>query len=100
MDEWEAAIKSSLIIGTDKQKIFADHDVTGFIKMDSTAKSQLQASWVQNGLKTRNEIRKINNDPPIEGGDDLTVQVNLTPVDQLASATGQDDDLSVEQPNT
>lgn len=97
LDEWEAAIKSSLILGSDKQKIFADHDVTGFIKMDSTAKSQLQASWVQNGLKTRNEIRKINNDPPIEGGDDLTVQVNLTPVDQLAKV-GEENVIPSEQP--
>lgn len=83
MDEWESAIKHSLLIGTDRRKIIADHDVTAFIKMDSTTKASLQSTWVQNGLKTRNEIRKINNDPAIDGGDDLTVQVNLTPVDQL-----------------
>ncbi len=99
LDEWEAAIKSSLILGSDKQTLFADHDVTGFIKMDSTAKSQLQASWVQNGLKTRNEIRKINNDPPKEGGDDLTVQVNLTPVDQLATV-GDENDIPSKQPTS
>lgn len=90
LDEWEAAIKSSLIIGPDKQRIFADHDVTGFIKMDSVAKAQLQSSWVQNGLKTRNEVRKINNDPPVDGADDLTVQVNLTPVDELNTVGGSD----------
>ena len=87
LDEWESAIKDSLLTKAEKRKVFADHDVTGFIKMDSTAKANIQATWVQNGLKTRNEIRKINNDPPKDGGDDLTVQVNLTPADQLASAT-------------
>lgn len=83
LDEWEHAIKDSLLIGQDKKKIIIDHDVSGFIKMDSVAKSQLHASWVQNGIKTRNEIRKINNDPAVQGADDLTVQVNLTPVSDL-----------------
>lgn len=88
IDEWETALRDSLLTGEDKKNLFVDHDVTGFIKMDSVAKGALQASWVQNGLKTRNEIRKINNDPPIAGGDDLTVQVNLTPVQDLTKVTG------------
>jgi hypothetical protein len=85
VDEWEHAIKDSLIPANQRDSIIVDHDVTGFIKMDSQAKAQVQSTWVQNGLKTRNEIRKINNDPRVEGGDDLTVQVNLTPVDQLGT---------------
>ena len=87
LDEWEHTIRDSLLVGRDRREIFADHDTTGFVKMDSPAKAQLQSTWVQNGLKTRNEIRKINNDPPVDGGDDLTVQVNLTPVDALPRAT-------------
>lgn len=90
VDEWEHAIKESLI--TDRN-VFADHDTTGFVKMDSTAKAQLHASWVQNGLKTRNEIRKINNDPPVEGGDELTIQVNLAPVDQIGVEQDQSDNV-------
>jgi len=81
LDEWESAIKQSLII--DKRKVFADHDVTGFIKMDSQARATLQSTWVQNGLKSRNEVRKLNNDVAKEGADDLTVQVNLTPIGKL-----------------
>ena len=84
LDEWETGIADSMLSASERKKIIVDHDVSNFIKMDSTAKANIQASWVQNGLKTRNEIRKANNDPSIEGGDDLTVQVNLTPVDQLA----------------
>ena len=83
LDEWESSIHYSLLSQQDRRKIVIDHDTTGFIKMDSQAKANLQATWVQNGLKTRNEIRKINNDPAVDGGDDLTVQTNLTPVDQL-----------------
>ena len=85
IDEWESSIKDSLII--DKRRIFADHDAGGFIKMDSKAKAELQSKWVQNGIKTRNEIRAANNDPAIDGGDDLTAQVNLAPLDKLGQIT-------------
>lgn len=84
LDEWEHGIADSLILPGDRGRVFADHDVTGFIKMDSVAKAQLHSTWVQNGIKTRDEIRHINNDPPFGGAaNELTVQVNLTPVDQL-----------------
>lgn len=89
IDEWESAIHYSLLpTYQDRNKYFVDHDVSGFIKMDSQSKAQVQSTWVQNGLKTRNEIRHINNDPPLPGGDDLTVQVNLTPVEALERIAG------------
>jgi len=43
----------------------------------------------QNGLMTRNEIRKKENLPSMVGGDDLTVQVNLTPVQDLEKDNAQ-----------
>jgi HK97 family phage portal protein len=87
VDEWEHAIKYSLVPAGERDSIIVDHDVTGFIKMDSQAKANIQSTWVQNGLKSRNEIRKINNDPPVEGGDELTIQVNLAPVSDPANDT-------------
>ena len=41
---------------------------------------------VQNGLKTRNECRQLENDPPIPGGDELTAQINLAPLARVADA--------------
>lgn len=99
IDEWECAISDALLTPLERKRIIVDHDVTNFIKMDSAAKASLQSTWVQNGLKTRNEIRRINNDPSVEGGDDLTVQVNLTPVDQLATVGGSDDVTQITQPD-
>jgi HK97 family phage portal protein len=81
IDEWETAIKDSLI--TDKRNEFADHDVTGFIKMDSITRAQIQSIHAQNGLRTRNELRRDDNMPRKDGADDLTVQVNLTPAQSL-----------------
>ena len=47
----------------------------------------IYAQAVQNGLKTRNECRQLENDPPISGGDELTAQSNLMPIKLLGTAT-------------
>ena len=41
------------------------------------------ATAVQNGFKTRNEVRQLENDEPMEGGDQLTAQTNLAPLEML-----------------
>ncbi len=43
------------------------------------------AQAVQNGIKTRNECRQLENDPPLTGADDLTAQTNLAPLAMLGS---------------
>lgn len=81
LDEWECAIHDALLPrNTD---IFVDHDVSNFIKMDSTSKANYLAKLVQNGLATRNEARKVLKLPRYDGGDDLTVQTNLTDLSEL-----------------
>jgi HK97 family phage portal protein len=44
---------------------------------------ELYAKATQNGIKTRNECRQLENDPPMEGGDTLTAQSNLVPLEML-----------------
>lgn len=83
LDEWETGLKDALLTGKERNTVIIDHDVTGFIKMDSKTKAELQSTWVNNGIKSRNEIRKINNDPEHPDGDELTVQVNLVPIGKL-----------------
>ena len=92
MDEWEAAIGYSLI---SQPTIVADHDESQFIKMDSAAKGSYWSTLVQNGLATRNEARKTMNLPRMDGGDDLTVQTNLSPLDLLDKIN----DSQAKQPN-
>jgi len=37
---------------------------------------------------SRNDVRRLENLPPIDGGDIYTVQLNLTPLDQLGKESG------------
>ena len=85
LEEWECAIRYSLIPhGSD---INIDHDPAPLVKMDSAAKGSFLSTLVQNGLMTRNEARIMLNLKEVEGGDELTVQTNLSPLDKLQGAT-------------
>lgn len=50
---------------------------------DSTALANLDGARVQNGLRFRNELRRRDGLDEIPGGDVLTVQSNLVPIDRL-----------------
>lgn len=83
VDEWEAECHYSLVPLKDRRKVICDHDEDDFVRMDSSAKALFLSTLAQNGLVTRNEGRKRLRLPTMEGADELTVQVNLTQLDQL-----------------
>jgi HK97 family phage portal protein len=82
----EQAVRKSLLNPIERQTFFAEFNMEGLLRGDSTARAAFYASAGQNGWKTRNEIRRLENDPPMPGGDVLTVQSNLVPLDQLGKA--------------
>lgn len=83
----EQGIRKSLLSPTERIKYFAEFSLEGLLRADSTARASFYASAAQNGWMTRNEIRALENWPPVEGGDDLTVQSNLVPVSLLGKIT-------------
>ena len=85
-DEWEAAIKDSLVVDAD---VVADHDASNFVKLDVQARATYYSTLVQNGLMSRNEAREMLSLDSVAGGDDLTAQINLTPIDKLGEETEQ-----------
>lgn len=82
LEEFEDAA-STLFAPGDQQTRYAEHSVEGFLRADSSTRASYYATMAQNGLMTRNEIRQLENLKPMPGGDDLTVQLNLTGVDDL-----------------
>lgn len=85
LDEWECALRYSLV--PKNSDIDVDHDTTALVKMDSQAKARFLSTNVQNGLMTRNEARRRLNLPEMDGADDLTVQTNLSPLEDLDNVT-------------
>lgn len=79
----EQAIRKSLLTPAEKTKYFAEFSLDALLRADSVGRAALYSSYAQNGVKTRNELRALENDPPLPGGDDLTVQSNLMPISML-----------------
>lgn len=79
----EQAIRRSLLAPGDKSKYFAEFSIEGLLRADSAARAAFYSTMTQNGVMTRNEARHKENLPPQPGGDQLTVQSNLLPLDQL-----------------
>lgn len=83
LKRWETVIRRSLMTPVEKRQLIVEHNVEGLLRADSTSRASFYSTMAQNGLMTRNEIRQKENLPQKDGGDDLTVQVNLTPVGDL-----------------
>jgi len=83
LEEFEDAITRSLLTRQTRNQIIIEHKVEGLLRTDSSGRANFYSQMVQNGLMSRNEVRQRENMPPVAGADDLTVQVNLTPIDQL-----------------
>lgn len=86
----EQAVKKQLFTAEDKANgVYAEFGLEGLMRADSAGRAALYASAAQNGWMTRNEIRALENLPPVEGGDVITVQVNLTPLADLGQEPTQ-----------
>lgn len=79
----EQAIWRRLLTSAEQSTYYAEFNVDALLRADSAARASQMASLAQNGLRTRNELRALDNMPPVAGGDDLTVQSNLMPIDKL-----------------
>lgn len=55
----------------------------GLLRTDAASRASFYSTMSQNGAMTRNEIRRLENLPPVEGGDELTAQSNLVPLRKL-----------------
>jgi len=79
----EQSIRKQLLLPAERSSFYAEFVIEGLMRADSSGRAALYTSAGQNGWMTRNEMRRRENLPPIEGGDTLTVQSNLVPLDQL-----------------
>ena len=86
---WEQAMQRDLFAG--KRTHSAMFDMDGLMRGDSTARAAFNASAVQNGYMSRNEVRRNEgrNVSVAPGMDDYTVQLNLTKIGDLGKVSEQ-----------
>lgn len=75
---WEQALRRDLF-GAGSEHC-AEFNLDGLMRGDSAARSAFYASALQNGYKTRNEVRALENDnrSDAEGMDEFSIQSNMT----------------------
>ncbi len=79
----EQAVRKSIFTPDQREKYTCEFNLDAMLRASLSSRAEVYAKMVQNGLKTRNECRELENDAPLDGGDGLTVQNNLVPIDQL-----------------
>lgn len=71
-----------------RKKLRIEFDTSAFKRGDSAAQAALYQSLFNNGSITPNEIRANFNLPPVAGGDEAYIQVNMTKLTKLGEASG------------
>lgn len=95
----EQAIWLRLLTSKEQATYYAEFNVDALLRADSAARAQQMASLAQNGLRTRDELRALDNFPPIAGGDRATVQSNLIPLEIIGSAEHLASPLASQKPD-
>lgn len=84
----EQAVTKRVLTSAQRATHTVEFAFEGLLRSSLKDRADIYAKLVQNGLKTRNECRQLENDPPIAGGDELTAQTNLAPLNRLGKIQG------------
>lgn len=79
----QQALRKRVMTAAQRARLTAEFSLDALMRASIKDRFEIYAKAVQNGLKTRNETRQLENDPPLTGGDVLTAQTNLAPLDML-----------------
>lgn len=79
----EQAIMKRVLTSVQRSKYTIEFSLDALLRSSSKDRFALYAQGAQNGIVTRNECRQLENLPPMPGGDVLTAQVNLVPIQML-----------------
>lgn len=81
--QFEQALHRRLVPIADRSRYTIEFKLDGFLRSSPQERSAYYSTLAQNGVLSRNEIRRLENLPPVEGGDQLTAQSNLVPLERL-----------------
>lgn len=80
---WEQALNTALMSAGMRRKFFFEFNIDGLMRGDFKSRMDAYALMIQWGLATPNEIRKLMNLPPVEGGDERLQPLNMVPASRI-----------------
>lgn len=85
LDRWEYSIERWLVKESEQGVIHAVHNLDGLLRGDSTSRASFMQIMVNTGIRTVNEVRRLDNLPPLPGGDVATRQSQNVPITDLGT---------------
>lgn len=79
----EAAMNQTLFTEAEQETLYVKFNVAGLVRGDIASRYAAYAVGRQNGWITANEIRELEEMNPIDGGDDLLVNGNMKPLQDV-----------------
>lgn len=83
LTRWESSSVRWLLKPADQGRYIIEHNLDGLLRGDSTARAAYMKALADSGLRTINELRRLDNMPPVEGGDVATRQSQNVPLSEL-----------------
>ncbi|WP_336803878.1 phage portal protein [Erwinia aphidicola] len=88
ISRWENCIQRWLLKPEQVGKYHAEHNLDGLLRGDSASRAAFMKAMGEAGLRTINEMRRLDNMPPLPGGDVAFRQAQYVPITQLGNNTG------------
>lgn len=85
----EQAIERRVLTPGQREKYTVEFSLDAILRGSFRDRLEAASTAVNNGLMTRNEYRQLENLPPKDGGDILTVQLALTNLENLSANPNQ-----------
>lgn len=79
----EQALRKRVMTSAQRAQYTCEFSMDALLRASLKDRVEIYAKQVQNGIKSRNECRQLENDNPYDGGEIYTVQSNLLPVNLL-----------------
>lgn len=88
----EVELENKLFFDDERDQYDIKFSLTGLMRGDTEARTKMYATSIQNGWMSRNEVRREEGRPPVEGLDDMLYPANL-----VVSGKEQDEDSNNEK---
>ena len=102
--KFELEFRRKLLVGDEMKNYDIEFDTSVILRTDKKAESSYWRDMTYIGAATPNEVRKLNNLPPLANGDVAFVQVNMQPLDHAVmkptEATSANQNQNQNQNNT
>lgn len=81
---WEEVFRGALLTPEEQRTYYFRHNLDAVLQADIKTRYEAHSSALQNGFRSINEVRRLENLNPVEGGDTHVRQLNLADINAPA----------------